>query len=97
MASTLGGILQTTFATVSFSAAICLFRYFDKNSYEVEIRRHNHAPEDLAKSKELFYENEVKQHDRIQKLRQHLQDANIDLNDTNKSLDLFKTSSVYSV
>ena len=44
-----------------------LFKVFDKNGYEAEIKRHNRALEDLAKLKELFHENEVK-HDRIKKL-----------------------------
>lgn len=49
----------------------------------------NRALEKLAKAKELFYENEVEQHDRIQKLRQELADANAGTNETHKALDLW--------
>ena len=63
MASVIGGMLQTAFAWSS-----CLFKMFDKNGYEEEIKRHNKALEELAASKEKFYQNEVKEHDRIEKL-----------------------------
>ena len=41
---------------------------FDKNGYVEEMKRHNLALEKLAKAKELFYENEVREHDKIQAL-----------------------------
>lgn len=46
--------------------------------------------EDLAASKEKFYHNEVKRHDRIEQLRRQLSDANNDFEDTNKALDILK-------
>ena len=82
MASIVGSLLQTTFAAVSFAGAGYLFKAFDKNGYEAEIKRHNKALEVLAKAKELFYQNEVKERDRIQQLRQQLADANIDIENT---------------
>ena len=51
MASITAGSIQTLFAAVSFSAAEYLFKSFDKNGYEAEIKRHNKALEDLAKGK----------------------------------------------
>ena len=44
------------------------YKLFDKNSYKQEIKHHNKALENLQKSKELFYENKVKRHDRIQEM-----------------------------
>lgn len=85
-----GSFFQTTFAALSFAGAGYLFKYFDKNGYEAELKRHNSALENLASAKEKFYENEVRQHDRIQELRQQLADANHDLEDTNKALDLLR-------
>ena len=86
MASIIGGSIQTLFAAVSFSATGVLFKSLDKNGYEAEIKRHNKALEELVKAKEAFYQNEVKEHDRIQQLRQQLADANIDIEDTNRAL-----------
>ena len=51
------------------------------------MRRHNNALEELAKSKEAYYENEVKRRDKIQRLRQQLSDANQNINTTNAALD----------
>ena len=90
MASIIGGSIQTIFAAVSFSAAGYLFKMFDKDGYEAEIKRHNKALEDLTKAKEAFYQNEVKQNDRIQQIRQQLADANVDIAETNKALEMLK-------
>ena len=87
MASIIGGMLQTAFAGLAFAGSGYLFKMLDKNGYEAEMKRHNKALEELAASKEKFYENEVKQRDRIQQLRQELSDANEDLERTNKALD----------
>ena len=87
MATLFGGAIQTTFAAVSFAGAGYLFKSFDKSGYLDEVRRHNKALEDLAKSKEAFYESEVKRRDKIQRLRQQLSDANQDINTTNAALD----------
>ena len=87
MASIIGGMLQTAFAGLAFAGSGYLFKMLDKNGYEAEMKRHNKALEELAASKEKFYENEVKQRDRIQQLRQELSDANEDLERTNKALE----------
>ena len=54
------------------------------------MKRHNKALESLAVAKEKFYENEIKQHDKIQLLRQKLADANKDMDETNKALDMLR-------
>ena len=78
--------LQTTFAAVSFAGAGYLFKMFDSNGYEQEMK-HNLAVEELQKAKEEFNEKEIKRRGRIQELRQQLSDANADTNETNKALD----------
>ena len=83
----MAGFIQNTFAAVSFAGAGYLFKMFDKNGYEQEMKRHNKALEKLASEKEKFYEMEVGKNDRVQELRQKLSDANADLNATNKALD----------
>jgi hypothetical protein len=54
------------------------------------MKRHNKALEDLAKAKELFSENDIRNRDRIQFLRQELADANADIKHTNQSLELLR-------
>ena len=83
----MAGFIQTTFVAISFAGAGYLFKLFDKNGYEQEMKRHNRALQKLAFEKEEFYEMEVKKHDRVQELRQQLSDANTDINETNKALD----------
>ena len=78
-----GGFLQTTFAAVSFTGAGYLFKMFDKNGYEKEMKRHNLTMDELQKAKDEFKEKEVKKYNRIQELS----DANADINEINKSLD----------
>lgn len=90
MASIIGTGLSSLFAAFAFSGAGILMKHLDKNGYEEEMKRHNKALEDLTKAKEAFYENEVKQHDKIQQLRQQLADANRDIEDTNKALDTLR-------
>ena len=75
----MAGFIQTTFAAVSFAGAGYLFKMFDKNGYEQEMKRHNKALEKLASEKEKFYEMEVRKHDRVQELRQKFSDANAEL------------------
>ena len=90
MASLIAQGVGTLFAAVSFSASGYLFQHLNKNGYEAEAERHNKALEDLSTAKEHFYENEVKQHNRIQELRQQLSDANHDIENTNKALDTLR-------
>ena len=95
MASIIGGMLQTAFAGLAFAGLAFagsgyLFKMLDKNGYEAEMKRHNKALEELAASKEKFYENEVKERDRIQQLRQELADANDYIEKTNKALNTLR-------
>ena len=83
----MAAFIQTTFAAISFAGAGYLFKMFDKNGYEKEMKRHNRPLEKLTSEKEKFYELEVRKHDRIQELRQKLCDANADLNAADKALD----------
>ena len=83
----MAAFIQTTFAAISFVGAGYLFKMFDKNGYQKEMKRHNRALEKLASEKEKFYEMEARKHDRVQELRQKLSDANADLNATDKALD----------
>ena len=55
-----GGFLQTTFAAVSFADAGYLFKMFDSNGYEEEMKRHNLAMQQLQKAKDEFDEKEIK-------------------------------------
>ena len=81
-----GGI----FNALAFAGAGFLFQHLNKNGYEGEMKRHNKALEDLAKARELFSENEIRERDRIQKLRQELSDVNADISHTNRSLELLR-------
>ena len=90
MASVVASMTQTVFAGLAFAGSGYLFKMFDKINYEVEIKRHNKALEDLAKAKETFYENEVKQRDKIEELKQELADANNYIENTNRALDMLR-------
>ena len=83
----MAGLLQATFAALSFAGAGYLFQLVDKNGYEKEMERHDRAVEKLGSTTEKFNELEVRKHDRVQELRQKLYDANADLNATDKALD----------
>lgn len=75
------------FNAIAFAGAGFIFSKLNHTGYETEIKRHNKAMESLARAKETFYENEIRQRDKIQELRQQLSDANADINDTNHALD----------
>ena len=81
---------QSLFAAVSFTGASYLFKMLDKNGYDEEIARHDRANEELSRAKEAFYENETREKDRIQRLREELKDANDDIERTNRALDTLK-------
>ena len=83
-------VLGGAFNALAFAGAGYLFQRLNKNGYEEEMGRHNKALEDLAKARELFSENEIREGDRIQKLRQELSDANADISHTNQSLELLR-------
>ena len=90
MASVVASMTQNVFAGLAFAGSGYLFKMVDKINYEVEIKRHNKALEDLAKAKEAFYENGVKQRDKIQELKQELADANNYIENTNRALDMLR-------
>ena len=81
-----GGLLNA----VAFSAAGLLFSKLIHRDYELEIKRHTLALEKLQSAREKFYENELEKKDEIMKLRQQLEEANNDINLTNKALDELK-------
>ena len=54
MTSALAAGGQSIFAGLSFAGARYLFKMFDKNGYEKEIKRHNLMTEVLVKAKETF-------------------------------------------
>ena len=56
MASVVAGGL---FNAVAFAGAGCLFSKLNHRGYADEIKRHNHAFEQLAKAKQEWYEKEV--------------------------------------
>lgn len=83
-----GGI----FNAVAFAGAGFLFSKFNHTGYEAEMKRHNHALEQLAQAKEAWYENEIAKKDKIQRLRQMVSDANADINDTNHALEELRSA-----
>ena len=78
---------QTAFAALSFAGAGYLFEMFNKDGYEEEMKRHDLAQEKLDRDKQKFYEEEVRKNDREESLRREIEEANADMNRTNKSLD----------
>ncbi len=84
MASALAAGGQSIFAALSFAGAGYLFKMFDKNGYEKEIKRHNLVTEVLVKAKEKFYKEEVRRKDKLQELRQEMADANQDIGQKRK-------------
>ena len=59
----------------------------DKDGYNKEIKRHDLALEKFNRDKEKFDEEEILKHDRENQLRREIEDANRDMNATDKSLD----------
>ena len=82
METVVGGLINA----IAFAGAGFLFSKLNHTGYEKEIKRHNEAMEKLSRDKEMWYENQIKKKEEIQKLRQQLSDANADINQTNKSL-----------
>ena len=77
-----GGI----FNAVAFSAAGFLFSKLNHQGYEV--KWHNNALELLAKSKEEFYEQQVKRKNRMDELRIEIANARISEQQTDKAFVL---------
>lgn len=86
----MASVIQASFAAVAFPGAGYLFKIFDKSGYEREQKRHDLAVEQLEKQKEQFYDEEIRRNDKMQELRQKLNDGNIDINKTNDSLDQYR-------
>ena len=65
-----------------------VFHKLDKNGYEEEMKRHDKAMEKLRQSweKEKWYEKTVEKKNKVALLRQKLEDANKDFDDTNEAL-----------
>ncbi len=55
MTSALAAGGQSIFAALSFTSTGYLFKIFDKNGYEKEMKRHNLVTEALVEVKEKFY------------------------------------------
>ena len=72
-------VVGRLFNAVAFAGAGFLFSKLNHTGYEKEIKRHNLALE-------KWYENQVRRKEKLERLRQQLSDANVDINRTNKSL-----------
>ena len=69
-----------------------MFHKLDKKGYEDEMKRHNLAMEQLTAAKEKWYEKTVEKKKKVALLRQQLEDANKDLDSTNKGLHKLRTA-----
>ena len=76
-----GGI----FNAVAFFAAGFLFSKLNHQGYEKEMKRHNKALGQLAKSKEEFYEQQVKRKNRMDELRIEIANARVSEQQTDKA------------
>ena len=63
-----------------------MFSKLNYKGYESEIKRHNRAFEKLARAKQEWFEQETAHKNHIAQLREQLNEANQDINITNKSL-----------
>lgn len=75
------------FAAFAFAGANQLFKLFDGDDHDKEVRRHNLAMEDLTKAKEKWYEAEVLKKDEIARKKAELISAQQDIAMINKTLD----------
>ncbi|CAB3987897.1 Hypothetical predicted protein [Paramuricea clavata] len=96
---TLEGAMKLGVAVAGSSVAVAylkdkgagfLFSHLNQNGYKEEVKRHNHALEELAAAKEKFYESEVKRRNEEIRRRQEILDANHDIEETNKALDALR-------
>ena len=87
MASTVAGGLFNAFA---FAGAGYLFKYFDKNGYAEEAKRHNMAMEELTAEREKYLEQVTDRRNKLAQLREELAEANSDIKSTNQSLELVR-------
>jgi Skp family chaperone for outer membrane proteins len=87
MASTVAGGLFNAFA---FAGAGYLFKYFDKNGYVEEAKRHNMAMEELTAEREKYLEQVTDRRNKLAQLREKLAEANSDIKSTNQALELVR-------
>ena len=80
------------FNAVAFAGAGYVFHKLDKKGYEDEMERHNLAMEQLTAAREKWYEKTVEKKNKIALLRQRLNDANKNLDDTNEALHNLQTA-----
>ena len=81
------------FNAVAFAGAGFLFSKLNKEGYKDEMRRHNEAMEKFSKTKEAWYEREVERKNRIEQLRQEVQDANDEFDETSKAFVEYEKAS----
>ena len=87
MATAAAGGLFNAFA---FAGAGYLFKMFDKNGYAEEAKRHNLAMENLTAEREKYLEEVTDRRNRLAELKAELNEANRDIGDTNKALELVR-------
>ena len=87
MASAVAGGLFNAFA---FAGAGYLFKYFDKNGYAEEAKRHNLAMEKLTAEREKYIEQVTSRKNKLAQLREELAEANSDIKSTNQALELVR-------
>jgi Skp family chaperone for outer membrane proteins len=87
MASAVAGGLFNAFA---FAGAGYLFKYFDKNGYAEEAKRHNLAMEKLTAEREKYIEQVTNRKNKLAQLREELAEANSDIKSTNQALELVR-------
>ncbi|CAB4013374.1 Hypothetical predicted protein [Paramuricea clavata] len=90
---TFEGAMKLSLAVAGSSFAVAYLKdkgYVPKNGYKEEVKRHNHALEELAEAKEKFYESEVKRRNQELRRRQEILDANHDIEETEQSVGRIK-------
>ena len=92
MASVVGVAAGGLFNAVAFAGAGYVFHKVDKKGYKDETKRHNLAMAQLQAAKEKWYEKTVEKKNKVALLRQRLNDANKDLDDTNEALHNLRTA-----
>ena len=64
---------------------------FNYSGYKEEMEWHDKAMEELSKAREKWFEEKVEKKERMAMLRKTLADANVDIRETNKTLQLLRT------
>ena len=67
-----------------------LFKYFDKNGYAEEAKRHNLAMEKLTEDREKYIERLTDRKNKLMEMREELSKPNSDIKSTNQALELVK-------